>query len=316
MTGDHVGDTTSGGLQTLPPCFSLTPPPDGASAWRWQRELAAGRSAFGGSVTIDGCIRTVPVRPEPLRGRSVIESRGSAIRRDAPLRASTRPLASPTGVRPLARRRARSVSPSMRCRSTLGCSRRVSRAEPVRGVDRTVKAGVGRGRAVQRREVVRGSLPARPRPVRDPWRRVVQRPAASASPRRHRRDAGPRGTVYQAFNFRYTGRTKAHSVTLLPDGQVMHGRAMARIRAQHTGHRYAERVLEELGAPRSLATTTPPWLQDSLVPIGAVNLRHPGNHRYCLTAWRAPQRQHLRARSSRTRPTRAARWYQPELTLD
>jgi hypothetical protein len=106
---------------------------------------------------------------------------------------------------------------------------------------------------------------------------------------RHRRDGtvvmpGHVGTVYLALSFRYTGRTKAHSITMLPDGSVMHGRSLAKIRAQHTGHRYAERVLEDLGAPAITTDDDPSvWLRGALASIGAVNVRHPGNHRYSLT---------------------------------
>jgi hypothetical protein len=134
---------------------------------------------------------------------------------------------------------------------------------------------------------------------------------------RHRRDGtvvmpGHVGTVYQALNFVYTGRSKAHSVTLLPDGSVMHGRAKAKIRAQHTGHRYAERVLEDLGARPMVAGEDPAtWLRHALATIGAVTVRHPGNHRFCLTFGGRRHAGQLALVPDAHRPTRAP--HQPEL---
>lgn len=134
---------------------------------------------------------------------------------------------------------------------------------------------------------------------------------------RHRRDGtvvmpGHVGCTYQALNFLYTGRTKAHTVTLLPDGQVMHGRAKAKIRAQHTGHRYAERVLEDLGArPITVDDDPAVWLHEALAAIGAVNVRHPGNHRFCLTLGGRRFARHLVLPGQPARPTRAV--FQPEL---
>ncbi len=136
---------------------------------------------------------------------------------------------------------------------------------------------------------------------------------------RHRRDGtvvmpGHVGTVYQSLNFVYTGRTSAHSITILPDGSVIHGRALAKIRAQHTGHRYAERVLEHLGAVAITEADDPVlWLRQALTSIGAVNVRHPGNHRYCLTLGGRRNAGHLALTADRGRPTRAA--YQPELAV-
>ncbi len=135
---------------------------------------------------------------------------------------------------------------------------------------------------------------------------------------RHRRDGsvvmpGHVGTVYQALNFTYTGRTRAHSVTLLPDGSVMHGRAQAKIRARHTGHRYAERLLEDLGAAPITDDDDPVvWLRHALATIGAVRVRHPGNHRFCLTLGGRRHAAHLVLARHPSRPTRAA--HQPELT--
>jgi hypothetical protein len=134
---------------------------------------------------------------------------------------------------------------------------------------------------------------------------------------RHGRDGtavmpGHVGTVYQALNFVYTGRTRPHTVTVLPDGSVMHGRALAKIRAQHTGHRYAERVLEDLGGPAITDGDDPArWLRHALASIGEVNVRHPGNHRYCLTLGGRRYAWHLALTPHQRRPTRAA--YQPEL---
>lgn len=78
------------------------------------------------------------------------------------------------------------------------------------------------------------------------------------------------------------------------------------------GHRYAERVLEDLGA-RPITSDDDPtvWLTQALATIGAVDVRHPGNHRSCLTLGGRGYARYPVLPSHPSRPTRAA--YQPEL---
>jgi len=90
------------------------------------------------------------------------------------------------------------------------------------------------------------------------------------------------GTVYQALNARYTGRSKAETVDVLPDGTVLGGRLRAKLRNRETGWRYCVARLVGHGAP-------PPdpdedlgaWLDLALRALGAGRARHGGKHRYC-----------------------------------
>lgn len=94
---------------------------------------------------------------------------------------------------------------------------------------------------------------------------------------------GHTGVIYQASNAAYLGRGTARTLVLLPDGQVLSARAMQKIRAQDQGHEYAERQLIELGARPLRAGEQPAsWLAGALDDVGAVRVRHRGNHRY---AW-------------------------------
>lgn len=90
------------------------------------------------------------------------------------------------------------------------------------------------------------------------------------------------GTVYQAMNAVYTGRSKARPVWLLPDGTVFGERTISKIRDREVGWRYAVNRLVGYGAP-------PPddgadltvWLPDAFAAAGAVKVRPGGKHRYC-----------------------------------
>jgi hypothetical protein len=92
------------------------------------------------------------------------------------------------------------------------------------------------------------------------------------------------GTIYQAHNATYTGRSTAGTLRLLPDGSVVSRRAIQKIRSGERGWRYAAALLERAGAD------TPPlgdgarraWLRHWL-PLLTRALSHPGNHRYAWT---------------------------------
>ncbi len=93
------------------------------------------------------------------------------------------------------------------------------------------------------------------------------------------------GTVYQATNAVYAGRTKATLLALLPDGTVFSARSMSKIRKQECGWRYCVDQLVAAGA-------SPPATSDLLSQaeltawmwraIGSTcrRVRHGGNHRY------------------------------------
>lgn len=90
------------------------------------------------------------------------------------------------------------------------------------------------------------------------------------------------GTVYQALNATYYGRSKPERRLILPDGAILQNRKLAKIRARERGWRPAVEQLVELGAaPLRPDEDARAWLSRWL-PVVARAVRHPGQHRY---AW-------------------------------
>jgi len=89
------------------------------------------------------------------------------------------------------------------------------------------------------------------------------------------------GSIYQATNAVYGGRTRARGIWVLPNGAVFSERTMTKIRALDRGYRYAIDQLVQHGAERPLSTTQnlDVWLRDTL-PRVARRVKHRGNHRY------------------------------------
>ncbi len=56
------------------------------------------------------------------------------------------------------------------------------------------------------------------------------------------------GTIYQASNAEYLGRTTPRRVLLLPDGRLLSERALSKVRGDEQGHAYVERDLVRFGA--------------------------------------------------------------------
>lgn len=101
------------------------------------------------------------------------------------------------------------------------------------------------------------------------------------------------GTIYQAHNATYLGRSRAELRYVLPDGRVIHNRALTKIRNMRRGWRYAVSQLEQVGAVPLMAGDDPRrWLARELRRV-ARRLRHPGNHKYAWTLRRRDAR-HLR----------------------
>lgn len=98
------------------------------------------------------------------------------------------------------------------------------------------------------------------------------------------------GTIYQATNAVYLGRSKAESRRVLPDGSVLHPRAVTKIRHRRQGWRYAAGQLERHGAvPLQEREDAGAWVARW---VGALTspLRHPGNHKYCWALQKRLQR--------------------------
>jgi hypothetical protein len=93
---------------------------------------------------------------------------------------------------------------------------------------------------------------------------------------------GHLGTIYQATNGIYLGRSKAGKPRVLPDGSVFHARAIAKIRKRDQGWRYAARLLEQHGAELLTDDEDPvAWLERWL-PALTRRMTHGGNLKY---AW-------------------------------
>ena len=92
--------------------------------------------------------------------------------------------------------------------------------------------------------------------------------------------AGHVGTIYQASNGIYTGRSRPEWKLLLPDGTMIHGRSLAKIRARDSRWRSAAKPLERHGADRlqdgeDARAWVERWAKQLCRPIF-----HTGNHRY------------------------------------
>lgn len=94
---------------------------------------------------------------------------------------------------------------------------------------------------------------------------------------------GHRGTIYQASNAHYLGRSTARTLRLLPDGRVFSERAQSKLRQGERGHAYAARQLRASGVadPFEVATLR--------------TLRHGGNYRYAFALGDRRERRSLTA---------------------
>jgi hypothetical protein len=88
------------------------------------------------------------------------------------------------------------------------------------------------------------------------------------------------GNVYQAHNGVFTGRSKAETKTLLPDGTIFEGRAASKVRTGEQGRRYARALLERHGAtPLREGEDPAAWLKLWKGKLGRP-FKHRGNLRY------------------------------------
>ena len=93
------------------------------------------------------------------------------------------------------------------------------------------------------------------------------------------------GRIYQASSAIFTGRASPSTKRLMPDGRVFDNRAWSKIRARHTGWRYAVDQLVAAGARpperTGSAADLRAWLKAEL-PRCTRPFRHRGNYRYCF----------------------------------
>lgn len=109
---------------------------------------------------------------------------------------------------------------------------------------------------------------------------------------------GHAGTIYQATNGRYVGRTRPATLRILPDGSVFSRRAASKLQGGERGRAYAERQLVRHGAPPIADGEDPAaWLRCWLAQLTRP-LRHHGNHRYLWCLDRRRRREVLETRAA------------------
>lgn len=89
------------------------------------------------------------------------------------------------------------------------------------------------------------------------------------------------GTIYQASNCAYLGRSRARSLVLTPAGTVLNERTVSKIRNDERGREYAYEQLLELGAPKRLPGESGASYVARLMKMPELRrVRHNGNHVY------------------------------------
>lgn len=86
------------------------------------------------------------------------------------------------------------------------------------------------------------------------------------------------GTIYQASNALYVGRSSPRWLTIAPDGTVVSPRAISKIRGEERGWMYAARQLLQHGAPaREEGEALRAWVYRAIRAPGFRRVKHPGN---------------------------------------
>lgn len=94
--------------------------------------------------------------------------------------------------------------------------------------------------------------------------------------------AGHVGTIYQAHNATYLGRSKRETKLLLPDGRVICGRTLTKIRKRERGVEYSGRILTDYGATPLTSNEDPRAWVKRWTALLTRPFVHGGNHKY---AW-------------------------------
>ena len=108
---------------------------------------------------------------------------------------------------------------------------------------------------------------------------------ADPLPRRNARGRlvkpGHIGTIYQAFNGAYIGRSKPETIVLDRLGKTVHRRTLSKLRNGETGAGGAYQQLLDRGAPPIEPGESPKKYTERVMSEGVFRrVRHPGNHQY------------------------------------
>ncbi|HEX4815372.1 MAG TPA: hypothetical protein VFV66_21730 [Nonomuraea sp.] len=102
---------------------------------------------------------------------------------------------------------------------------------------------------------------------------------------------GHDGVGYRSCNALYLGRTAARPMWLLPDATTIPERSLQKLRAGEPSAEHTARKLRDAGArPRRPGQSRRDWVTQALHQVGAVQIRHGGNHRFAWTIGPRPQR--------------------------
>jgi hypothetical protein len=104
------------------------------------------------------------------------------------------------------------------------------------------------------------------------------------------------GTVYQALNGAYRGRSSSRTLLIAQDGRAVSPRALSKLRADEKGAAYTYAQLRSMGAPgRRPLESGSAYVARALEEGGFRGIRHPGNHVYTWRLDRRGQAQHAAA---------------------
>lgn len=108
---------------------------------------------------------------------------------------------------------------------------------------------------------------------------------------------GHLGVLYQALSARYSGRTKARTLVIAPDGSVVSERALSKLRADDVGAAYTYRQLVDFGAPHiESGESSADYVRRALEDGPFRRVRHPGNLGYLIAVGSNTDRRCARAR--------------------
>lgn len=89
------------------------------------------------------------------------------------------------------------------------------------------------------------------------------------------------GTIYQASNATFAGRSYARILTFAPDGSVVSNRAIQKLVNEERGWEYVQRQLLRWGAvSRAPGETLASWARRALATTPFTRRKHPGNLAY------------------------------------
>jgi hypothetical protein len=107
------------------------------------------------------------------------------------------------------------------------------------------------------------------------------------------------GTIYQAHNGQYVGRSKPKTFYLTSDGTAIYRRTLNKLKNGESGAGYVADMLTAIGAPtRCSGQSDKDWVSEILSSGVLTKTRHPGNHAYL---WATGNRREKKSTSQRFR---------------